>query len=302
MSSSGKRNVLLLSVPHNEPSEFTTVTTEEGVVLHHLSDSGALPFAYLLEKTIASHTDVADRWDVEVRVGDTNRIVCDLNRIQCRRTPWRSSLREDMKHATLLIDVHSFPPEHSNLNCYFLRDDGYVAVNNEKKCSLTDINAVLHDVGVKSEVVGGSRNDIIDEAYELHVCAILLEINESNNELTNGLIANTIAVWLRNWGRIGKTAPTRGMPKKRTTIPPVPEELLRKLTTGYVDRADLYRYHGMYVLVVIPGCCDLFADAYRMEDGKRLGSPMGGFAGHGDGSMPNWGTARFIRTVLQKSQ
>lgn len=191
--------LLLLSVPHSVPSNVTSYVDERGVLVTHLADTAALPFAHRLARSVEKAQRRTQRWHVRIREGDRNRIVCDLNRIWCRATTtWRRSLRRDMERASLLIDIHSFPAEHSSLNCYFLIDAGYDALDKAPRrcCSLTDIDTALRTAGITSEVVRGERNDIIDEAYSIGLCAILFEINETNDEQTNDTIAQTITAWL----------------------------------------------------------------------------------------------------------
>lgn len=191
--------LLLLSVPHATPynasAASTVVDSETGVVSTHLFDETAQSFA---EQLSISVNDYSPLWNVEILTGPVSRVICDLNRIECRSHPWRRQLVNRMKHATLLIDVHSYPAEHRrDLNCYFLVDEGFDA----QHCSLLYLNQFLIERGggrITTDVFHGVRNDIIDEAYnKLHRCAILLEINESNSRETNHRIASIIAEWIK---------------------------------------------------------------------------------------------------------
>lgn len=192
--------LLLLPVPHATPYHHgvTHIISKRGEMVGHLSDPAALPFALQLKKAIEyenyrehSESLQEEGWLVEIIGGNESRVNCDLNRVECRGRPWRRSLHSQMKTASLLIDVHSFPPEHRDLHCYFIVDENYYDY-----CTLVQLNEFLVESGVQSRIFQGSQNDIIDEAYEMNLCAILFEINEGNSMETNQFIAKKIAQWL----------------------------------------------------------------------------------------------------------
>lgn len=192
--------VLLLPIPHAVPYHSWYVVSEGGEVVGHLSDTTALPFARTLKRAIEDeayrqHSEtLAESWTVKIVKGNESRVNCDLNRRRCRTRPWRQSLHNEMESASFLIDVHSFPPEHRQLQCYFIIDQEYTNV--KIQCPLMRLNQFLMENGIESDVFWGIGNDIIDEAYEMDLCAILFEINEGNDYNTDRFIARKIAEWL----------------------------------------------------------------------------------------------------------
>ena len=73
------------------------------------------------------------------------------------------------------------------------------------------------------------------------------------------------------------------------SVPPLPAGLWAAIRKeGAPLTIDLYRYHGRDVLYVTMDCCDNFDYVYDLATAQELGAPSGGWAGHGDGKLPDW--------------
>src|SRR5207248_1426846 len=86
---------IILTVPHssclNEPERTCDLIALKAA--NHLKNA--------LESNATVHLFKADK----------NRYTIDYNRFQGRFTPWRSQIRKNLKDASLLLDIHSFPNE-----------------------------------------------------------------------------------------------------------------------------------------------------------------------------------------------
>ena len=116
-----------------------------------------------------------DRLDnTKLLTADMYRQDMDLNRDVSLQTPYRVELRRLLQWADYVVDVHSFPPEHSDLECYLLAPATPVPNSNRR------IYKALVACGVAVGVFQGSdENSIMEEAARLGKPCTLIEFNES---------------------------------------------------------------------------------------------------------------------------
>lgn len=142
----------------------------------------------------------------------TMREDCDMNRVWCRRSPYRQQITKQMKNTidpsnTFLFDVHSFPPSRRKpYDLYILHHpDTYGN-------SLLDF---VQTYGVEATAYRGSylskreesaimnltlppreHNDIVQQAIrDFGIRALLIEFNESLQKSTLDSISKVIAEW-----------------------------------------------------------------------------------------------------------
>lgn len=89
----------MITVPH----ATAPVPEPEG---SHLWDKAAPEFAGLVVDRLRRYSF----FETQLVEGDISRTVMDLNRDESIGSEWRSILSEEIPHAMILLDLHSFPP------------------------------------------------------------------------------------------------------------------------------------------------------------------------------------------------
>ncbi len=132
--------MLIVTVPHAKKNDSTT----QGY------DAGAIEFVAYLEKAL-------DDLNVKyiVHVGGNHRELVDLNRKESYSTEYHQELRALLKHATVHIDLHSFP---------------YVLEDAEDEDSITTLGDDLRSWSVHDAVLletdGVSNRDLINRILD----------------------------------------------------------------------------------------------------------------------------------------
>jgi len=136
---------------------------------------------------------------------------CDLNRLKCRDHEWRQNIRNNIdelkktnNYKIFVFDIHSFP----NVTSF---GGGDVSILNDtpKNLKMNKITLELFYVINKSLIKNGNycnllygiNNDIIDEANEMKIDSMLLEILEDKDRLTDDTIKemyNNISLYLKS--------------------------------------------------------------------------------------------------------
>jgi hypothetical protein len=133
-----------------------TVPHAKCILLIRDCDRIAEKAAKYLHKAINGNIFISNVW----------RKTLDLNRAKSYNSKWRKKVRKHLNPNNVLIDVHSFPIEHSSELMY--------GITLEENFLSRGIRSRGYNV-----VKGDKTNDIIFEAYNKNVPAILLEFNES---------------------------------------------------------------------------------------------------------------------------
>ena len=123
--------------------------------------------------------------------GDEYRHDHDLNRKPSRHTPFRRSLTLSMKiQPHVLVDIHSFPnywmPEAGDINFFKKHEqppEMVILTGPRDRIHNTSLSAVIEKQlsrrGVNIKTITGIKiNDILNEANEYNIPAVLLEFNE----------------------------------------------------------------------------------------------------------------------------
>lgn len=151
----------------------------------HPCDIGALSAAEDLRRSLEEGGAV-----VVLAVGDVARTECDLNRVACRQQPFRRRVR--VSAPSLVLDIHSFPPEEARGNYapheVVLLDDVSPVTQLSRWLLLW-----LQERGVDVRLLRGARNDVQDEFQERRVPALLLEWNEGLGAGRREQIAQSVA-------------------------------------------------------------------------------------------------------------
>jgi hypothetical protein len=136
----------------------------------------------------------------KIYLGGINRKIIDLNRFESRNTNFRKKIRytvEKYNGVIILLDCHSFDETHTFFEKY--KDPDFVIlVDNLKYFSpASKLRDMLEYRGIKTNLLQGKHNDIIDE-FESNpkvLISILLEVSErlENNKMI--IISDTIKDW-----------------------------------------------------------------------------------------------------------
>lgn len=73
----------------------------------------------------------------------------------------------------------------------------------------------------------------------------------------------------------------------------IPKAVKRVMAADGVSNASLFRYRGEYVFMFSAAGSDTFAEVYDQK-GNRLGAPLGGITGRGDGKNAKLGEAVYV--------
>jgi hypothetical protein len=139
--------------------------------------------------------------DTKVFLGGINRTKIDLNRFESRHTNFRKRIREYIEKAkgkVILLDCHSFDKTHTFFEKY--KDPDFVILSdNLKKFGpyVFKLRDMLEEAQIKTNVLSGIQNDIIDE-FEANskVTSVLLEVSEVISDKKLNIISDTIKNWI----------------------------------------------------------------------------------------------------------
>jgi hypothetical protein len=191
---------IIVTCPHGilteEVPEVADSTTDG-----HPFDTAARKCAQLLTSALQrSHR-------VSLHLSDTPRAICDLNRRSCRDTKFRTKVRKEMTRANdgFVIDVHSFPRDHSALDLYLFHNDSYWHHDSEGvrtgayvPTAIVELTVALLYSGISAAYVPNlERNDIISEAAEYQIPGLLVEFDEDLDTRKIRRICRVIRRWLR---------------------------------------------------------------------------------------------------------
>ena len=156
--------IILITVPH----AACPASRED-----HFCDYGAVRAALRLERHLQKCAKL------HVHFGNVDRRICDLNRRQCYHHPWRSAIRSQFPKASLLLDVHSFPPDIDWGEYDVVLLDH--APDSEKLFNWTyEFAQALTQAGFHIGVFKGAKNDITIDALAHDVREVfLIEFNEA---------------------------------------------------------------------------------------------------------------------------
>ncbi len=148
----------------------------------------------------------ARKIQVELFLGDMPRTTVDLNRVASRTTPFRNRLRERLKiqqQRVILLDIHSFPEiETTNLDTYIIYQSQRrffilpgLSVN-APQLYVSSLISYWKQRKIKTKAILGQFNDIIEEAVNMNVPAMLLEFSNNLSQERLDFIAQTTADWV----------------------------------------------------------------------------------------------------------
>jgi predicted N-formylglutamate amidohydrolase len=177
---------LILTVPHS----FCTVRDTRD---NHTCDFTAEKCSAILQQEI-------ERAGIHVTrfLSDTWRGFCDENRPHCRWLPFRRRVDASLNDATVLLDIHSFPPGDYDDK----RDEIvllYVDQLDEKTRRLVDM---LRNQGVYARAIQGAwYNDVVETSKNRVYYDLLIEFNEDLPNSRIRLVCSTIVRWLLSFAR-----------------------------------------------------------------------------------------------------
>lgn len=134
-------------------------------------------------------------------VGDVGRSVLDLNRCVSRNSPFRHRVRDAVDRARVLgcvpivLDVHSFPPEHHKFSLYsicVLSPDG-------KRPCARGLFRHLKNAGFSVGLYEHEIADIILEMGHLGTDGVLVEFAEAENSGVRWSIARSVAEFFESF-------------------------------------------------------------------------------------------------------
>lgn len=182
---------IILTVPH-----YICIGTISG----HNCDTKA----ELLADSISSK--FPDEQDLIILIGNINRTLIDLNRIQSRNTRFRKRIREEIEKRRnkriFLLDCHSFDKTHDFRDKNQFVDPEFVIIYDHEKFKQDafKLKDMLLLKNIKVNVIKGNKNDIIEEfqSYEDITC-LLLELSEDlKNSKKIDIISDSIKNWIEN--------------------------------------------------------------------------------------------------------
>ena len=196
MGNSEIKNVLITS-PH-----ATCIEEEEET--RHTCDSITRSSAIILETKFKESPHGYTVYNI---IGDVNRQICDLNRIECRTTTgFRKKItkiyrKHNAAHDLWVWDVHSFPHRYSEQHpvseCVLLVPPHGSAACYKFNHALVEY---LQDKGITVFALTGGINDITNEAVEHGYDRVfLLELNESNSSRRTRFILRYVVKWVETF-------------------------------------------------------------------------------------------------------
>ncbi len=159
-------------------------------------DPGALSAAFEVNNAISAFTGTAKCMIPQMFVSRTPRsAVVDLNRSFSRNQDFRPSVRKELSRGTasILLDIHSYPPSASSLDFYTLTQENPAHAYAADLCNF--VMMMNSDSNIQCRAFMGQDNDIIAEASSVgKIPGILVEFNEATEKTPE--IATLIALWL----------------------------------------------------------------------------------------------------------
>lgn len=153
------------------------------------------------EMALRIHGVIAPKYDTTLHVREAPRAVLDCNRVESRDCAWRRAITRDLHdsiakygvESVLLIDAHSltgYMPEFTVGGVI----PAIAVISWDPRATILQQRLAM----ALGKPVWGfwatSRADIITEACELGVAAILIEHNEKHTQLTEGDVARELEV------------------------------------------------------------------------------------------------------------
>lgn len=186
-------SAVVLSVPH-------AVCVQGKRTNEYPCDEISAAFAIVLQKKLQDRAIVT-----YLQLGNTDRNTCDLNRIECRNTPFRLQLTELMKQPVFVLDIHSFLSysKEGHLHAYVIQNAPAAHYTYEF------VNAIHSVTGQQIPIFTAQQgaNDIISQAQDLGRPALLLELNEQlMDPSTQEKFASAIAEWFQSKIKTSKVA------------------------------------------------------------------------------------------------
>lgn len=173
---------ILLTCPH----AYCSASLSE----KHLCDPIAEQMTNELYRQLRGHLE-----DVDKEIGGVPRPECDLNRSQCRNTPFRQRISNKMKNGNynIILDIHSYPPdsEYGSYEITILDDRGI-----HPSLSSYSLYKFLASYGVTVGLLHGKQNDIIEEATSIGTDAFLIEFDEGKSTDENYYFIKLITEWI----------------------------------------------------------------------------------------------------------
>ena len=108
----------------------------------------------------------------------TKRDWCDMNRIECRKTYWRSQITTYLSRAAVVLDIHSFPAHTTDFG---VRTDVVFLTYKSGVRNLDLLVNELNFAGINTRILPGEsyENDIIHQAHQKRVpIPLLIEFSE----------------------------------------------------------------------------------------------------------------------------
>jgi len=128
--------------------------------------------------------------------GNLFREVVDLNRPEGRETKFRQKVEREFDKQTVVLDVHTSPPEAFDEGTDVMVLVSGRGMNRE---FATEMAGRLEERGLKVELKPASRvNDIVEQAGDRTAGAVLLELNPAKDvERSSSEIGNALCDWGR---------------------------------------------------------------------------------------------------------
>jgi len=202
----GGRKTLLLTGPHafcNKHNINKTIS-ETG----HYCDS-------IVDKTLLLFREKFTEkfnYSKNIKIISNNKLRsdCDMNRFYCnkekiretRNEKFRQDITKELETTNIyfLLDIHSFPKDTENKN-----HDMYILWQDEQQRYADDLILYItqhtENTNINIGIYKGENNDIIKEAHEKKIPALLLEFKEidlqNNNEIENrNIIISLVIDWV----------------------------------------------------------------------------------------------------------
>lgn len=191
METVDERPTIIVTAPHAKCTELVQTADK------HWCDVSAGPAATRLASNL-----VARDFEVILFISNTPRQKCDLNRSRCRNEGFRPKLRAALLESDpiVLLDVHSFPKSHRDLDFYVIVDPSpripFLSMQTEDMARAM-LSFVVDRLPVSVSLFKGRNNDIIDSAINVGVPALLLEFNESLSANVTGALSDVISDWVK---------------------------------------------------------------------------------------------------------
>lgn len=154
--------MLIITVPHDKCSEHKKSRN---------CDLVAQKVADRIYERLKNH--------IQTRIyhADRYRSEGDLNRIETFDTTWRQNITNQLKSGDILLDIHSFPNTVNSFGTINEQIPKIVLLDMDDHTDLCD--QVKSTIPSTKYMRGSSKNDIVKNALDNEVDAMLWEFNES---------------------------------------------------------------------------------------------------------------------------